>query len=209
MMKKNRIRKEESIHSMISSMVLVLLLLSLSLSKPSYHVDAKEYFDEDYDTSSSSLKSSKMKKGVERRKLYKLRRSDFKVTNTRTSSSRELLKLHATETCIDSKYLMDFENNKGNISRKSCEFIALKPQKRCSQSGVSTHCPHTCGTCDKHTCTDSEQQFYKKLTSLTGLTCKVLSNLPYEEMMSRCEEFDLMLTCRSTCKQMNGCSAAW
>ena len=96
-------------------------------------------------------------------------------------------------SCIDSQLRFKVRI-KGKLRAKDCGWVSNSPS-RCSLSGVSSHCPSTCGTCS--TCSDGSLKF--RVTLFNGKNrfkkCSYVAKKPG----NRCNMDGVGDTCRSTC----------
>jgi len=105
-------------------------------------------------------------------------------------------------TCKNSGVKFRIGGN-GSIKRRGCKWVSNNPNKlirRCKYSGVKSHCPNECGTCNKYACKDSESFWF-----LWGLknrnrprSCEWVRRKA-NKIFKRCGKNGVAATCRETC----------
>merc|ERR1712157_654518 len=81
---------------------------------------------------------------------------------------------------------------------RTCSWVATgKTSTKCSKgkNSVATHCPKTCGKCDK--CVDSKRKF--KLKNGKRTSCKSVKTNNANKTKQRCNKLEDDNTCRQTC----------
>jgi hypothetical protein len=96
-------------------------------------------------------------------------------------------------SCADSQFRFKVRIN-GRFKAKDCGWVSNSPG-RCSLSGVSTHCPSTCGTCS--ICSDGSLKF--KLTLHNGQSRFKVCSYVAKKPENRCNWDGVEDTCRRTC----------
>ena len=104
-----------------------------------------------------------------------------------------------SSSCIDSGVKFKRTGDEG-VKKKSCAWVGQFPNRistRCAYKNIDSHCPVTCGTCDKFECEDSAKVFYlwnnpdtfkEKDCTWVGLSTEI-----------RCAHRGVKSTCRKTC----------
>lgn len=105
-----------------------------------------------------------------------------------------------TPLCDDSPLKVLTDKKKGKKSAKYCSVIAKKTEKFCLLKQIKTHCPYTCGVCDKYGSADSTGSF---IYNESMKDCKWLRNLVIPSKVSKvtklCQMEEINATCRKTC----------
>jgi hypothetical protein len=94
--------------------------------------------------------------------------------------------------CEDSKLKMKLP---GTGRLKSCKWVSKKPERRCLDHAIQSHCPSTCKICGL--CVDSMLKF-KDATRGRFTRCEAVGRNP-AKIASRCAKFGIKETCPLTC----------
>lgn len=94
--------------------------------------------------------------------------------------------------CTDSELQL-----KINRIKRTCNWVAKNPSKRCMKSYVSTHCPLTCDSMEDScaTCADSKKKFFLKNGAMKG--CWWVRQKNTEK---RCAKNGVGSSCQATCE---------
>lgn len=99
--------------------------------------------------------------------------------------------------CLDSPLKILTSEDKGVKSARSCEFIAKRRERFCWKLEMKTHCPYTCGGCEKFRFSDSKGSF---VFEGKVRDCKWLRESNGVIKASRlCQIAGIHKTCRKTC----------
>jgi len=84
-----------------------------------------------------------------------------------------------------------------NKKDRTCSWVAKGTTKRCAKGNyqVATHCPVTCGTCDKDKCKDAAKRFYLE----TNGNLKSCLWVRTKDTEKRCKKIGDPYTCRASC----------
>jgi hypothetical protein len=109
----------------------------------------------------------------------------------------------APPTCVDSPLKFKLNGTAG-LKRRGCIWVGRKADKlarRCAYKNVTTHCPQTCGQCDKLACVDSTKKFWIRRNDTRERTCNFVADRNSD---IRCAHPGVTSTCRKTCN-FTGC----